>query len=187
MSTEHEEKYFAQQEADRRAAKRLELQRMADEAASRRAMAATLATDDDSLLTQLRELGFDADTARGLDVLPLVHVAWADGSVAARERARVLAILETRGIDRTSEAFLLVEALLEQRPSESFLAETLDLLRALGGPDTKSVVGLCREIAAASGGFFGVGDKVGPEERALIAQIASELGESAIRAFQAKL
>ena len=187
MSTEEEEKYFHQLEIERRKDKRRELERAAAESAERRKVAATLATDDDALVGRIRELGFDGDTARVLDLLPLVHVAWADGSVSANERRAIVSILEQREIAPGSEAALLIEALMDERPSDTFLSETLDLLRALGGAKGASVVDLCVMVADASGGFFGLGDKSSAEERALIEEIAAGLGETAQGKFSESL
>lgn len=187
MSTEEEEKYFHQQEVDRRKDKRRDLERAAAEAAERRKVAATLATDDESLVARIRELGFDGDTARVLDILPLVHVAWADGSVSANERRAIAALLAQREIAPGSEAALLIEALMDERPSDTFLSETLDLLRALGGTKGASVVDLCIQVADASGGFFGLGEKISEEERALIQHIADGLGDAAQGKFSESL
>ena len=187
MSTEEEEKYFHQQELERRKDKRRQLERAASEAAERRKVAATLATDDESLIARIRELGFDGDTARVLDLLPLVHVAWADGSVSANERRAISSILAQREIAAGSEGALLIEALMDERPSDTFLSETLDLLRALGGTKGASVVDLCIQVADASGGLFGLGEKISDEERALIAEIAAGLGDTAHSKFSESL
>ncbi|MCB9521546.1 MAG: TerB family tellurite resistance protein [Myxococcales bacterium] len=186
MSTE-EENYFHQQEMERREARRRELERAAAELAERRRVAETLETHDEALLERIRALGFDGDTARVLDLLPLIHVAWADGSVSQKERTQIFRALTQRGIARDSEAWLLVAALLEQRPSDDFLEETLHLLRDLGGERGVSIVDLCAQIARSSGGFFGLGDKIADEEYAVIAHIADELGESAKLAFEQQL
>lgn len=184
MTTE-EEKYFKEQELAQRDAKRREMERAAKEAAERRKVAATVATDDEAVVARIRDLGFDGDTARVLDILPLVHVAWADGNVTTNERTSIFKLLEAREIESGSEAWLLIEALLEQRPSEDFLDETLHLLRDIGGHEA-DVLALCTQVADASGGFFGLGNKISDEERALIAHIADELGESAQKAFSDK-
>lgn len=183
MATEEEEKYFHQQEVERRKEKRRELERAAAEAAEKRKVAATLATDDEALVTRIRELGFDGDTARVLDLLPLVHVAWADGSVSANERRAISSILAQREIEAGTEAALLMEALMDERPSDTFLSETLELLRDLGGKKGASVIELCIQVADASGGFFGLGNKINDEERALIEEIAAGLGDAAHAKF----
>lgn len=187
MTTEEEAKYFKQKELALRDAKRRELERAAKEAAERRTVAGILSTEDDAVVERIRELGFDGDTVRVLDLLPLIHVAWADGNVTQRERASILQLVERRGIVPGDEAFLLVEALLEQQPSEDFLDETLHLLRDIGGGRESDILQLCLKVADASGGFFGIGDRISDEERALIQHIADELGETAQSTFRDKL
>lgn len=184
MATEEEEKYFKKQELERREAKRRELERAAKEAQEARKVAKTLATTDEALVERIRALGFDGDTARVFDLLPLIHVAWADGDVTTNERSSIFQVLEARGIDSDSEAFILVGALLEQRPSDEFMSETLELLRALGGDRKASIVELCVNVAKASGGFLGLGNKISDDEQAVIAEIVGTLGESAVGAFR---
>jgi hypothetical protein len=45
-------------------------------------------------------------------------------------------------------------------------------------------VGLCEQVAAAAGGFLGLGGKVSGEERALIEEIAGHLGGGAEKVRQ---
>ena len=75
-----------------------------------------LSTTDADIVDRIEQLGLSGDSARILDVLPLVHVAWADGRVQKAERAAVLAVLEARGIPPKSDAWLLIEALLMMKP-----------------------------------------------------------------------
>lgn len=193
MSTEfgkntEEEKYFQLQETERRAAIRTRLDKAAEEARERREMAETLHTTDEAIIERLRAMHFDKDTARVLDLIPLVHVAWADGSVTTQQRSAVLDILHTRGIEGHSEAFLLIETLLEKRPSEAFLDETLDLLHDMLGEESErssDVVDLCVRVADASGGFFGFGDRISEKERAEIVHIVEKLGTRAREEFAA--
>jgi tellurite resistance protein len=176
---------FSPETAKARANLRGRIDTAAEQIAVRTALAETLGTDDREVLERLELLGFNADSARVLDVLPLVHVAWADGKIQERERALVLAVLEGRNLGHSSDAWLLIEALLETRPSETFLAQSLSILRLLAkkkGNDPESIVDLCTRVAEASGGIFGIGSKVSSEERALIERIAAALGPDAVDA-----
>lgn len=61
------------------------------------------------------------------------------------------------------------------------------LLRELvGGIGDRSseLVDLCIEVAAASGGFLGMGKRIGEEEKALIAEILTQLGPDAGAKFR---
>src|SRR5262245_3358395 len=107
--------------------RRIELRDKVDEAAGRlakrRAIEHTAGTDDAAIVDRIEQLGFNGESIKVLDVLPLIHIAWADGKIQKNERELILSILEQRGIPPRSDASLFVESLLEARPSETFLAE----------------------------------------------------------------
>jgi uncharacterized tellurite resistance protein B-like protein len=179
---EREQSHFLPGTRDRRAALRARLDEASARLANRDAIAATVGTNELSLLDRIEQLGFTGDSARVLDLLPLVHVAWADGKTDQRERAAVVAILDQRGIEKDSDAALLIESLLEERPSETFLAESFALLRDLAqkqGNDGKSLVDLCVRVGEASGGLLGFGERVNDAEYALIKKIAEAFGDRA--------
>lgn len=188
--SEAEERYFAQQEAQRRKDKRRAMEAAAQEMSERRAMKEALHTDDDAITAAIRDLGFDGDTARVFDVLPLVHVAWADGSVSNRERATIFEVLDQRGVAADDEGGVLIASLLEERPSDAFLDETLALLKAItsrAGLTPMNIVELCESVAEASGGILGLGNKISGDERATIEKIAGALGAPAFDEFKRKL
>src|SRR5882724_5304699 len=81
-----EEEYFRLKEAELLEKLR---QRGAAEAA-RSGMASALHTSDPQILEDLRQLGYNADTVKLLFAVPLVQVAWASGSVSAKERKLIL-------------------------------------------------------------------------------------------------
>jgi hypothetical protein len=185
-----EKSHFLSQTARRRDAIRVKIDDAAARIAKRAAIADAVGTGDRLLVDRIEQLGFTGDSVRVLDLLPLVHVAWADGRVQRAERAAVLAVVESRGIAADSDACLLIETLLEQRPSETFLGESLALVRDLAattGAPTADVVDLCAKVAEASGGLLGLGKRVGAEERALMDQVATALGPEAIERFQSRM
>lgn len=188
--SEEEEKYFQQVAADERKRMRKDLAEKAAAVAASEKIGEYVGADDAAIIEGIRALGFDDDTARVLDLLPLIHVVWADGSVDRRERARVMNVLVQRGIPEDSQAWLLVESLLEERPSEEFLEETLKVLHAINDKSPSKgdgVVDLCMTVAEASGGFLGLlGDPISREEKEAIAKIASALGETAEKRFRVR-
>ena len=152
-----------------------------------RRIATVLETDNQALVARIRALGFNGDSARVFDLLPLIHVSWADGTVQRGERATIFAILEQRSIPVESEASLLVESLLEERPPDAYMDATLALLKDLVGTMADEgihVVDLCAKVADASGGLLGLGARVSPEERELIKKVADTLGASAHERFR---
>jgi tellurite resistance protein len=184
--SEEEEKYFTALEIEQRAKLRKELAKNAAELEEKRKIAASSGTDDLSVADRVKALGFDGDSARVFDLLPLVHVAWADGSIQKAERAAIFRILESRGIEPGSEAFTTIESLLEERPADAFMRESLAVLQEVvgGEPDrTRSIVDLCVDVATSAGGFLGLGARVSDDEREVIDEVAKILGEAAAAKF----
>ncbi len=181
-----EEKYFAAVEADARRRLREDLEHNARDLE----VAATLGTDDAAIAAQIRKLGFDGENAKVFDLLPLVHVAWADGTIQRGERAAILKIVTGRGIAPGSDAFRTIEALLEERPPESFMRQSIALLKSVvasRGGKADEIVDLCIQVAAASGGILGLGSRIDETERQLIAQISVELGDEAAKTVKDQL
>ena len=141
------------------------------------------------LSDRIRELGFEGEAERVFDLLPLVHVAWADGKIQNGERAAILNVLRVRGV-RGGSAFTVLEALLEKRPSQEYLDESLEVLKELlqGKPrDAKTVVGLCILVAKAAGGFLQIFNPISEEERAVIEKISKALGDEAFAEYSSRL
>jgi uncharacterized tellurite resistance protein B-like protein len=182
MAETPQESHFLPGTRGRRAALRAQIDEASARLANREAIARTVGSSELTLLDRIEQLGFTGDSARVLDLLPLIHVAWADGKTDQRERATILTIVDQRGIAKDSDAALLIESLLEERPSETFLSESLALVRDLAakqGNDGKRLVDLCIDIGEASGGLFGFGERVSEAEYALIQHIADAFGEGA--------
>lgn len=176
--------------AEARAAMRARLARAAEELRDAERVAASMKTDDLELAAQVKSLGFDGDSARIFDLLPLIHVAWADGRIQRAERGRILRLLSLREIHSNSEAYKMVAALLEERPAEVWFDVSLALLRRLitDRPwKAEALAEMCVGIAEAAGGFFGVADSISAEERVALDKIAEALGEDAYKAFVARL
>lgn len=186
-----EEAYFHQRDLEQRAALRKKMERAAGDLQEKRKVAEAAGTDDLDLAERIRRLGFTGETASIFDLMPLVHTAWADGSVSRAERATIFTVLHHREIERDSEAFLAMESLLEEHPSEAFLAESLaalrDLMAGKDGAKTAELIDLCALVADASGGILGLARRVSEDERELIAKIADSLGSAAQEEFRKTL
>ncbi|PCC75584.1 Tellurite resistance protein TerB [Nannocystis exedens] len=179
--SDNEDAYFQQRERELREQLREQLDKAAGELRDDRQK------DTLSLSDRIAALGFTGEKLKVFDLLPLVHVAWADGSVSRKERTAILDVLRGRGIQPGTEAFRTVESLLEERPSQAFLDQSLAVLKeAVGGARAANIVDLCVQVAGASGGFLNMGT-VSDEERALIQQIANQLGGPAIAEFNKQL
>ncbi|MCK4659951.1 MAG: TerB family tellurite resistance protein [Phycisphaerae bacterium] len=177
-----EDQYFLELEAAQRARMRADLEAKAQSAVEHRSIAQKVGVDDEQLAQRISDLGFDSQTVGVLHLMPLVEVAWADGSLSAKERNAIIEAAEDHGIEPGTPAAILLASLLEQRPSDTVLEEILDVLKDLllaGNAHPHSVLDACMNVAQASGGFLGLGDKISDQERSTIAKIAAVFGEEA--------
>src|SRR5262245_43825486 len=173
-----EEDYFRKKDREL-----IEKMRAADAVTkARRDLGATTGVSDPALLDELQSLGFTPETVPLLPLIPLVRVAWAEGGVSAAERKMIMDLARARGIAGGSTADRQLADWLERQPPESVFTRAMRLISAVmsgQSPNASSLsaddlVKHCEEIAAASGGLFGIG-KVSGEERKLLASIAAEL------------
>lgn len=142
-----------------------------------------------TLTDRIRELGFEGEAERVFDLLPLVHVAWADGKIQQGESAMILNLLRVRGVSG-GKAFTVLYSLLEKRPSPEYLEESLEVLKEVlkdKPRDAKTIVGLCILVAEAAGGFFQFFNPISDEERAAIEKISKALGEEAFQEYASRL
>lgn len=190
-TSEKEQKYFAEREMEARAELRRQMEENAKSLHDKHEIAKSAGTEDLAVAERIKALGFDGDSARAFDLLPLVHVAWADGTVQRGERAAILKVLEQRGIEPGSQAFRTIETLLEEKPSDTYMEESMSVLHdvtgGLGSERSKTIVDLCIEVASASGGFFGLGRKIGDEEKALIDDIVKGFSDAAAARVQKQM
>ncbi len=181
---------FPESEAEQRESTRLRLERAALELHERRMIAQRVRTGDLAIAERIRALGFDGETARVFDLIPMIHVAWADGTIQKGERETMLRLLGAGGMSPGSDAFVMVSTLLEKPPPDAFLVETLAIMRELVHADARrseAIVDLCVAIAEAAGGFLGLGNPVSKEERQVLDRIADALGERAKTWLKAKM
>ncbi len=149
---------------------------------ARSEMAGRIRINEPGLISDLQELGFTPETVRVLPLMPIVQLAWAEGGVSPAERTLLVSLARNRGIDEGSPADQLLADWMARAPSPEIFSNAMRLIRAMlanaaPGPDMISaddIIRYCELIAEASGGIFGIG-KVSAEERATLAQIATEL------------
>ncbi|QDT11899.1 hypothetical protein [Planctomycetes bacterium K23_9] len=85
----------------------------------RERLAAATIFKDDELLDHLLDAGLDASTMAAFSLVPLLFVAWADGTVTVKERQLLLSEALHRGIKEQPRAFALLENWLHHRPPNS--------------------------------------------------------------------
>lgn len=134
----------------------------------------------------MRELGIDKDNFRTLGLLPLVFVAWADGAVQRAEGALIRRVARDKGwLVGTGEE--LLDRWLEEPPDAAYVHKGLQLLEQLarerhgfGGAITvetlNNLLVLCKEVAEAAGGLWGLAESISAEEEQALAVIAQAFG-----------
>lgn len=186
----NEDRYFMERELELREQWRKKLEERARVAAEHQKIADEIGVPNEEIARRVRELGFDADTVRVLHLMPLVEVAWADGSLSGNERRVILNAAEAHGVEPGSEAAILLAALLEKKPTDQVLDYILEILRqvlAARNMQPGDILEACMDVAQASGGILGFGEKVNDQEREMIEKIAAGFGEDALAHVQARL
>ena len=173
-----EEEYFRRK--DRELIEKL--RQAAAAARARNDMAARIGSDDPEMLQELQALGFTPDTVILLPLVPVIQMAWADGSVAPAETALIVKLARSRGITEGSAADGVLSEWLTRPPDPQVVASATRLIRGMlaaqppDHPDLTAddLVRYCESIAEASGGIFGI-HRISAEERALLTTIAAAL------------
>lgn len=140
---------------------------------------------DDAVLDRLLGLGITAESLAALGMVPLVCVAWADGEVAAKERERIVAMAEAAGIEPQNGRYPLLEHWLKRRPTPEIFAAWQDFIKQLretmAPEDLETlrceIMDRAGEVARASGGLLGFGERVSPAERSVLAELENAFGD----------
>lgn len=132
-----------------------------------------------ALLDALANLKLGGAAVLVMSMFPLVEVAWADGKVDDKERRVVQQQAENVGIAKDSEAALLLNQWLDERPDLSWFQLWSDYVRELAAklkPDDKEllkneVIGRAQLVAQASGGLLGAGFAISAAEKRMIEKL----------------
>jgi hypothetical protein len=156
-----EDEFFRKE--DQRAIQRL--RELREREVSREGLSRASGIKNVAILDKLLELGVRNETVAALAIVPLAEVAWADGSMDAKEERAILERAEKSGVAAGSPVHDLLKSWLERRPEPKLLTawthmvegicehltpEQVDALRT-------GLVERARAIALASGGLLGMG------------------------------
>jgi hypothetical protein len=147
--------------------------------ATREALARASGISKPEVLDKLLALGIKAETVAALSIVPLIEVAWADGSLDTKERQAILDRARNAGVGTGSTGQALLEAWLERRPDPKLLDAWTHMVRGLreqlGPVEAAQLKGglldQARAVASASGGILGMGSKVSGAEAAMLARL----------------
>ena len=143
---------------------------------------------DRATLEELVTLGYTADTVQLPPLLPLVMVAWADGTITSAERDVILEAATARHVGRESLASDLLADYLTHRPSEAIIDRNLRVLRtwmealpeAQRSDTLHDLTSRCTQVASMSHGIFGVGRKISEGERRVMDRLVTFLQHPAL-------
>ncbi len=163
------------------------LQALREETASkqrRQALSEASGIVDGDLLDRLHELNVSRETLAALCLVPLIAVAWADGTIDAKERRAVLDAAEQKGIAGEHPGYQLLESWLKQKPDAKLLASwkgyvaTLSqtLNEAAANALKQDILGRARAVAEAAGGLLGLGNRVSKPEQAALDDLEQAFG-----------
>jgi len=139
---------------------------------------------DEAILDQLIALGVSGPTMAALSMVPLVWVAWADGSVQEQERKAVLQAAAERGIEDSGAAHKILGGWLTKKPKPALFQAWASYTRALSDtlvPSQRAqlrgqIVGLARRVAESAGGFLGV-HKISQDEETALKAVEAAFGD----------
>lgn len=172
-----EEAFFAKQNE----ALRLRLRQAGDAKTKREAFTVVSGITDGAVLDRLIALGIDADTLAALALVPLVLVAWADGSIDPKERGAVLSGAVETGLSRGNAGHELLEGWLAKRPPPELLAAWKGYIGAISatlGAEAKAalklqLLGRARAVAEATGGILGIGQRISAAEETVLQDLGT--------------
>jgi hypothetical protein len=119
---------------------------------------------EERVLQALVAAGVQAETLAAVSVIPMVEVAWCDGSVTAEERDAVLNAAAKQGIQPNTSPYELLKRWLQDRPDVHIIAAWKDYVKELARVMPKegiaemkrNVINRSTRVAEAAGGFLGL-------------------------------
>jgi len=175
-----EEKFFLERD-------RALLEALRKETASkqrREALSTASGITDEKLLDKLEELDVSAQTLAALTLVPLIAVAWADGSVDIKERQAVLDAAAQKGVEPEHPGHQLLQQWLKQKPDAQLLVAWKGYVATLSqtlGDEAEvalktDILARARAVAETAGGLLGFGNKVSKTEQAVLDELEEAFG-----------
>lgn len=130
---------------------------------------------DEAVLDRLVSLGLRANTIAALSLVPLIQVAWADGTVQDNERVAILQGAHGKGLEEGSDGYELLQGWLKKQPGDELFTAWEAYIKALSAQlnDEQNrllknqIVGFAKMVANAAGGILGIGKVSATEDKVL--------------------
>jgi hypothetical protein len=155
------------------------LREAAQREGAREALARASGIKNPEIVERLIGLGVRPETVTALSLVPLVEVAWADGSVDDNERRMILERAGASGVAPGSTERTLLEEWLKRKPDLKLLTAWTHLIQGLCQQLSREeaatlkagLLERARTVAGSSGGFLGMGSKVSVAEADMIKRL----------------
>src|SRR5690554_3095382 len=135
MSNEEDE-YFKKQDLEKIAQARRAEQLASIHQQEQSSIQVALNTNEE-VAAEALSLGFDGETARVLPLVPMIQMAWIDGTVSKKERERLTELAEGFGIQKDTPAGEFLEILINERPSDVFFGRVTQVVARMINEDPK--------------------------------------------------
>jgi len=130
---------------------------------------------DEAVLDKLVALGLRTNTIAALSLVPLIQVAWADGSIQDNERTAILQGAHGKGLEQGTDGYELLQTWLAKKPDEELFVAWEAYIKALAAQlnDEQNrllknqIVGFAKMVAASAGGILGFAKVSKDEEKVL--------------------
>ncbi len=130
---------------------------------------------DDAVLDKLVALGLDGKTVAALSLVPLISVAWADGTIQDNERDAILHGAHGKGLEAGTAGHELLSSWLAKKPADALFEAWEGYIKSLTAQLNdeqrkllkKQIINFASLVAGSAGGFLGIGKVSGSEEKVL--------------------
>ncbi|MBN1945587.1 MAG: hypothetical protein JW797_07910 [Bradymonadales bacterium] len=169
-----EEAFFLEQDQHLLA----ELRKEAKVKQTRQALKEVSGIDNELVLDKLIELDVRPEVVASLSLVPLIEVAWADGHADAKEKQAILEASQKVGLVKGEIDYELLSRWLDRQPGPELMTAWILFVKALCeklSDDERAalkqeILADARAVAAASGGFLGIG-KSSRSEKLMLQQL----------------
>ncbi len=150
-------------------------------AEARHQLAQVSGITNESILNDLLEHDVTASTVAALPLVPLILTAWADGAMEPAERTAILKAMGDNGLIPSQPAYEQLQTWLDEAPVSTLfgiweiyargIREAMDY--ASFEEWKKRIMDRAEFIAAAAGGFMGLGFTISAAEKSMLAKLES--------------
>ena len=161
---------------------RKRLREVEDARRKKEALSAASGITHDAVLGKLAALDIHSETLAALSLIPLVAVAWADGTIDDKERGVVFSRAVELGMGKGDVSHELFERWLTEPPPQALVDAWKDYVQAfantMSNADRRALKAEVlhraqQGVAEAARGFLGVGKKVSAPEQRVLEELAT--------------